>query len=83
MVYGGCDEYYVLVLGSNIIDIKIEADSNEYPIELFDKNGNRVYYQDSDGYFEKSEYDSHNKEKCFENSNGFRAKYKYELIQKP
>ena len=50
----------------------------EFPFEIKDKNGNEIYYEDSDGYWIKQEYDSKGKEIYFENSNGIWYKYKYE-----
>lgn len=47
-------------------------------LEIKDKNGNLIYYEDSSGYWAKRKYDS----KCdliyFENSNGCWAKYEYD-----
>jgi len=49
----------------------------EHPIELFNKNGNRIYYENSNRVWEKFEYDSNGKEIYSENSNGYWEKYEY------
>jgi len=41
-----------------------------YPIELFDRNGNQIYYEDSNGYWLKQKYDQNGKIIYYENSNG-------------
>ena len=38
------------------------------------KNGNQIYYENSDGFWVKREYDSEGKEICYENSDGYWAK---------
>lgn len=38
------------------------------------KNGNQIYYENSDGFWVKREYDSEGKEICYENSDGHWAK---------
>ena len=43
----------------------------EYPISLFDKNGNKIYYEESDGYWYKKGFDSNNNEIYFESSTGY------------
>jgi hypothetical protein len=49
-------------------------------LEIRDKNDKRIYFEDSSGYWAKSEYDS----KCegnliyFENSIGYWSKYEYD-----
>jgi len=40
-------------------------------LEIRDKNGERIYFEDSSGYWTKREYDSQGKEIYFENSDGF------------
>ena len=42
----------------------------EFPFVIKDKNGKEIYYEDSDGYWRKSEYDSNGKKIYFEDSNG-------------
>jgi hypothetical protein len=41
----------------------------EFPFIIKDKNGNRIYYEDS-RHWSKSEYDAYGNETYFENSNG-------------
>ena len=42
----------------------------EFPFEINDKNGNEIYYEDSNGYWCRREYDSNGKEIHFEDSDG-------------
>ena len=44
-------------------------------LEIRDKNGNQIYFEDSNGYWAKHEYDSKGKQIYRENSNGYWAKY--------
>jgi hypothetical protein len=50
----------------------------EFPYHEFDERGNRVYYERSDGYWEKYEYDGSGNEIYFENSNGYWIKIEYD-----
>ena len=50
----------------------------EFPFEIKDKNGNLTYVENSNGYWEKSEYDSNGKEIYYENSNGSWCKREYD-----
>ena len=50
----------------------------KYPIELFDKNGNQVYFGDSTGFWYKQEFDSNGNLVYLENSNGYWVKYEYD-----
>ena len=43
----------------------------EFPFEIKDKNGNRIYFEDSDGFWSKSEYDSDGNKIYYENSYGY------------
>ena len=40
------------------------------PLSLYDSNGNKIYYEHSNGYWEKREYDSNGNKIYFEASNG-------------
>jgi hypothetical protein len=42
-----------------------------FPIEINDAKGNRTYYEDSDGYWSKSEYDANGDETYFEDSDDY------------
>jgi hypothetical protein len=50
----------------------------EFPFEIKDKNGNEIYYETSNGYWWKTEYDSNGKETRYETSNGFWSKREYD-----
>ena len=49
-----------------------------YPFEVFDANGKRTYYENSNGYWRKSEYDSKGNETYYETSDGYWAKCEYD-----
>jgi hypothetical protein len=49
--------------------------SNNY---IYDLNNNKIYYEDSDGYWIKQEFDSNNNEIYYENSYGFWIKREYD-----
>ena len=49
-----------------------------FPIEIKDANGKGTYYEDSEGFWRKYEYDYNGKETYFENSNGYWEKYEYD-----
>jgi len=42
----------------------------EFPFTIKDKNGNIIYWEESNGYWNKREYDSNGNEIYFENSDG-------------
>lgn len=42
----------------------------KFPFEIKDSNDNRIYYENSDGYWSKSEYDSDGNRIYYENSDG-------------
>ena len=47
-------------------------------LEIKDKNGNLIYYEDSTGFWTKRKYDSKSNQIYFENSKGFWAKREYD-----
>ena len=42
----------------------------KFPFEIKNKNGKQIYYETSDGYWVKREFDSNGKQIYFEDSNG-------------
>lgn len=50
----------------------------DFPFEIKDKNGNEIYFEDSNGVWVKSEYDSDGNKIRFENSNGVWIKSEYD-----
>ena len=50
----------------------------DFPFEIEDKNGKLIYYEVSNGYWFKSEYDDQGNLIRFENSNGFWFKREYD-----
>jgi hypothetical protein len=50
----------------------------EFPFFIKDKNGNRIYYETSDGFWKKSEYDQNGNRIYYENSDGFWEKSEYD-----
>jgi len=49
----------------------------EFPFEIKDKNGNEIYFEYSDGWWAKREFDSNGKQIYFETSKGFWEKKEY------
>jgi hypothetical protein len=49
----------------------------EFPFIIKDSKGNEIYYEDSSGYWVKSEYDSDGNKIYFESSDGFWVKREY------
>lgn len=49
-----------------------------YPFEVYDSNGNRTYYEESDGFWSKREYDANGNETYLENSDGYWCKREYD-----
>ncbi len=43
----------------------------DFPFVINDKDGNRIYYETSVGYWTKREYDAHGRDIRFENSAGY------------
>ena len=50
----------------------------DFPFEIKDKNGNEIYFEYSNGYWSKSEYDDQGKEIRYEVSNGLWSKWEYD-----
>jgi hypothetical protein len=47
-----------------------ELKIKDFPFEINDKNNNRIYYEDSVGFWVKREYNKNNNEIYFEDSSG-------------
>ena len=45
-----------------------------FPIEIKDENGNETYYEDSDGYWSRYEYDKNGKGTYYEDSDGYKVR---------
>jgi len=50
----------------------------EFPFEIRDKKGNKIYYEDSDGFWQKREYDKNGNEIYYEDSYGSWWKNKFD-----
>jgi len=50
----------------------------EFPFSIRDKNGNRIYYEDSNNYWAKREFDSNRNRIYYEDSNNYWAKWEYD-----
>ena len=50
----------------------------DFPFSIKDKNGNLLYFEDSDGFWLKNEYDSNGKEFYYEDSDGYWIKREYD-----
>ncbi len=49
----------------------------DFPFEIKDKNNNEIYYESSNGFWWKQEYDSNNNRIYCENSTGYWCKREY------
>jgi hypothetical protein len=49
-----------------------------FPIEIRNSSGKQTYYEDSEGFWRKYEYDTNSKETYYEDSEGFWRKYDYD-----
>jgi hypothetical protein len=47
-------------------------------LEIRNKRGNQIYFEDSDGYWQKCEYDSQNNQTYFESSSGYWSKQEWD-----
>jgi len=80
--YGLSEKEYELVLGKIFnqpvsVQLSFEnplAESNK----VYNKNGNIIYYEDSDGDWEKREYDQYGNKIYYENSDGYWHKKEYD-----
>ena len=50
----------------------------DFPFTINDEKGNQIYFENSDGFWYKREYDDQGNVIFYENSNGFWYKYKYD-----
>ena len=50
----------------------------DFPFEIKDKNGNQIYIEYSNGYWDKYEYDQNGKQIYYENSSGYWRKWEYD-----
>jgi hypothetical protein len=50
----------------------------EFPFKIKDSEGNLIYSENSNGYWEKREFDSKGKQIYFEASNGYWSKREYD-----
>jgi hypothetical protein len=53
-----------------------------FPFTIKNENGNIIYWEDSNGYWSKHEYNSNGKEIYYENSNGSWMKREFDLNKK-
>ena len=50
----------------------------DFPFEIKDKNGKQIYFEKSNGFWVKREYDQNGNEIYYENSNGSWYKFEYD-----
>jgi hypothetical protein len=55
----------------------------EFPFIIRDKNGNKIYYENSYRWWYRVEYDSNGYQTYFENSDGYWIKYEFDSDQNP
>jgi hypothetical protein len=56
----------------------LKHDFKKGSLSLYDSNGKEIYYEYSDGYWEKKEYDSNGNKIYFETSKGYWSKTEYD-----
>ena len=71
--YGLSEKEYSLVL-SKVFNEPVTIRGNY----VYNTNGNRIYYEDSDGFWYKREYDTNGNEIYSEDSNGYWVKWVYD-----
>ena len=71
--YGLKQEEYPLVL-SKVYNQSVTIKGNR----VYDKNGNKIYFENSDGYWSKREYDDNVKLIYYEDSDGYWEKIEYD-----
>ena len=49
-----------------------------FPIDIEDSHGNKTYFEDSDGFWYRCEYDKNDNETYCENSDGYWLRYEYD-----
>ena len=62
----------------SLLKKKLRESFKEYPIELYDSNDNKIYHEDSNGFWYYQEFDSNNNIIYFENSDGEWCKREYD-----
>jgi len=50
----------------------------DFPLEIKDNNGNQIYIEYSDGYWDKCDYDAKGNQIYYEDSNGYWRKCEYD-----
>ena len=55
-----------------------QLEIKDFPFEIKDKNGNKIYYENSNGYWSKIKFDLNRNKIYYENSNGYWSKYEYD-----
>jgi len=58
--------------------MKFTIEKRDGTTKIFDNNGNRVFWEDSDGYWIKSRFDSKGNEIYWEDSDGYWRKSKFD-----
>lgn len=52
----------------------------DFPFKIKDKQGNEIYFENSEGFWAKYEYDSVGKRIYYEDSDGDWSKYEYDSV---
>ncbi len=71
--YGLSPDEYELIL-SKVYDQPVTIEGRN----VYNTNGNQIYYEDSNGFWEKWEFDANGKVIYYENSKGYWFKYEYD-----
>ena len=76
-IYGLRPDEYELVI-SRVYNQPVTIKGYYVGYYVNDNQGNIIYHENSNGYWEKSEYDNQGEIIYHENSNGYWAKYEYD-----
>ena len=68
--------------GKNMTTIAQQLKIKDFPFAIKDKNGNVIYWEKSNGYWEKNEYDLHDNLIGFEDSTGYWGKSEFNVDDK-
>ena len=63
---------------TNMKTIAQQLNVTAFPFRIKDKDGKEIYYEDSDGFWWKSEHDANGNEIYYENSNGYWQKWEHD-----
>ena len=66
------------LIEKKVMTIAQQLKIKEYPFIIKDNRGNQIYYETSDGYWSKKEYDDEENQSYFEDSNRYWVKREFD-----